>query len=80
MTMFDIQDSKNVELDSNKTTKETLAKVKNVEGFKAKSNEAGIDEKSNSTPDDIVELKPNFFGIGINLRALWQKCIVNKHK
>lgn len=28
-------------------------------------------------PEDIVELKPNFFGFGLNLRALFRR--LNKH-
>ena len=26
-----------------------------------------------ASEEDIVELKPNFFGFGIDLRALWRK-------
>lgn len=73
MPMFDIEDSKDVDLKNNKTSKETLAKVKNVEGFKAKGNEAGVNSKEPKSEEEIVELKPNFMGIGINLRALWEK-------
>lgn len=73
MSMFDIEDSKDVDLENNKTSKETLAKVKNVEGFKAKGNEAGVNSKAPKSEENIVELKPNFMGVGINLRALWEK-------
>lgn len=73
MPMFDIEDSKDVDLKNNKTSKETLAKVKNVEGFKAKGNETGVNSKEPKSEEKIVELKPNFMGIGINLRALWEK-------
>ncbi len=70
--MFDIEDSKDIELENNKTTEETLAKVKNVEGMKANGNEAGVKQTTEES-EDVVELKPNFFGFGINLRALWRK-------
>jgi hypothetical protein len=73
MSMFDIEDSKDVDLENNKTSKETLAKIKNVEGFKAKGNEAGVNPEAPKSEEDIVELKPNFMGFGINLRALWKK-------
>ena len=74
MAMFDIEDSKNVELEENKTSRENLAKVKNVDGFKAKGNEAVA--KSNQAQkenEDIIDLKPNFMGLGLNLNALWRK-------
>tara|TARA_B110000211_G_C14011829_1_gene523504 strand:+ start:835 stop:1077 length:243 start_codon:yes stop_codon:yes gene_type:complete len=80
MPMFDIEDSKDVELENNKTSKETLAKIKKVEGFKAKNNEAGIERESDSPLGDIVELKPTFCGIGVNLRTLYRKYIANKQK
>ena len=54
-----IEDSKDVDLKNNKTSKETLAKVKNVEGFKAKGNEAGVNSKEPKSEEKIVELKPN---------------------
>ncbi len=73
MPMFDIEDSKDVDLENNKTSKETLAKIKNVEGFKGKGNEAGVNPKAAKIEEEIVELKPNFMGFGINLRALWKK-------
>ncbi|MCQ8820245.1 hypothetical protein NQT65_08525 [Pseudoalteromonas agarivorans] len=76
--MFDIEDSKDVDLKNNKTSKKTLAKVKNVEGFKAKGNEAGVNSKESKIEEKIVELKPNFMGIGINLRALWEKIRLKK--
>ncbi|MCH2177062.1 MAG: hypothetical protein MK193_15170 [Lentisphaeria bacterium] len=78
MAMFDIEDSKDVELDGNKTTKETLAKVKNVEGLKAKNNEAGQEVKTQIPNEDVLELKPNFMGFGINLRSLWRKFVSKK--
>lgn len=78
MSMFDIEDSKDVDLKNNKTSKKTLAKVKNVEGFKAKGNEAGVNSKESKIEEKIVELKPNFMGIGINLRALWEKIRLKK--
>lgn len=74
MAMFDIENSENVELESNKTDREKLAKVKNVKGFKAKKNEVNTTNEPQKLKDDIVELKPNFMGFGLNLRALWQKC------
>ena len=73
MPMFDIEDSKDVNLENNKTSKETLAKIKNVEGFKAKGNEAGVNPETPKLEEEIVELKPNFMGLGINLRTLWKK-------
>ncbi|ENM3890184.1 hypothetical protein Q9F25_003397 [Vibrio cholerae] len=73
MSMFDIEDSKNVELEGNKTNREKLAKVKNVEGFKAKNNEAHVPDNKVEPEEDIVDLKPNFMGIGINLNALLRR-------
>jgi hypothetical protein len=73
MPMFDIEDSKDIDLENNKTSKETLAKIKNVEGLKAKGNEAGVEKEVCKIDEDVVELKPNFMGFGINLRALWRK-------
>ncbi|EGQ7845336.1 hypothetical protein RV040_004883 [Vibrio alginolyticus] len=70
MSMFDIEDSKNVELEGNKTNREKLAKVKNVEGFKAKNNEAHVPSDKVEPEEDIVDIKPNFMGIGLNLNAL----------
>jgi hypothetical protein len=40
----------------------------------------GPDEATKSTTlqaknEDILELRPNIYGIGINLRALWKKLI-----
>nr|WP_300309206.1 hypothetical protein [Halomonas sp.] len=69
MPMFDIKDSEDIELTRNKSKKGQMAKVERVKGFKAKDNEA----YSNDNHDEIIELKPNFFGIGINLRALTRK-------
>ncbi|MCG9697541.1 hypothetical protein [Shewanella sp. Isolate11] len=76
--MFDIEDSKDIDLENNKTSKQTLAKIKNVEGLKAKGNEAGINPEASKSEEEIVELKPNFMGFGINLRALWRKIICKK--
>lgn len=74
MPMFDIEDSSDVELDGNKTNREKLAKVKKVDGFKAKNNEVSVEQKTlQSAKEDIVELKPNFMGLGLNLNALWRK-------
>lgn len=71
MPMFDIEDSKNITLEDNKTSKESFARIKNVDQLKAINNEAGLD---NNTPnEEIVELKPNCMGFGVNLRALWRK-------
>ena len=77
MPMFDIEDSKDVELVKNKTSEETIAKIKNVDGFKASKNEAGI-KNSEEKNEDVLELKPNFFGFGLNLCALWRKVFGNK--
>lgn len=71
MPMFDIEDSSNVSLDRNKTSKDKLAKIKNVDGFSATDNEAAVVQEKKD--DEILELKPNFIGFGINLRALWRK-------
>jgi hypothetical protein len=30
---------------------------------------------SHISKEDVIELKPNIYGIGIDLRALWRKCI-----
>ncbi len=68
--MFDIKDSKNIILDSNKTSNDTFAKIENVEGLKAKNNEASLNVKTSN--EDIVEIKPNFMGIGINFNAFWR--------
>lgn len=73
MPMFDIEDSKDIELKNNKTSRETLARVTNVEGLRAKDNEAGVEQEVRKAEEDVVELKPNFIGLGINLRALWRK-------
>lgn len=72
MPMFDIEDSKNIEIKGNKTSAVTMAKIKNVENLTASNNEAGIKIESNKI-DDIIELKPNIMGCGINLIALWRK-------
>ncbi|QSR44872.1 hypothetical protein HUI95_18480 [Aeromonas dhakensis] len=73
MPMFDIEDSKDVTLEGNKTSRETLARLKNVDKLKAIDNEAGAG--TNKPHEDILELKPNCMGFGINLRALWRKYI-----
>jgi hypothetical protein len=73
MSMFDIEDSKDVELEGNKTNREKLAKVKNVEGFKAKNNEANVPADKVEHQEDIVDLKPNFMGLGLNLNALCRR-------
>lgn len=78
MPMFDIEDSKDIDLENNKTSKETLAKIKNVEGLKAKDNEAGVNPEAPKAEEEVVELKPNFMGFGINIRALWRKIICKK--
>lgn len=73
MPMFDIEDSKDIELEGNKTSCEKLAKLKNVEGFKAKDNEVYVPPHKVEREDDIVELKPNFMGFGLNLNALLRR-------
>jgi hypothetical protein len=70
MSMFDIEDSKDIELEGNKTNRDQLAKVKNVEGFKAKNNEVHVSTDKVEPKEDIVDLKPNFMGLGLNLNAL----------
>lgn len=77
MPMFDIEDSKDIDLENNKTSKETLAKIKSVEGLKAKDNEAGVNPEAQKFEEEIVELKPNFMGFDINLRDLWKKITNN---
>lgn len=73
MPMFDIEDSKDIDLENNTTSRDTLAKIKNVERLKAKGNEAGVKPEEPKSEEEIVELKPNFMGVGINLRALWRR-------
>lgn len=73
MSMFDIEDSKNVELEENKTNQKKLATVKNVDGFKAKKNEVCTPTDKEKLQEDIIELKPNVSGIGINLNALFRR-------
>ena len=73
MSMFDIEDSKDVELEGNKTNREKLARIKNVEGFKAKNNEANVPSHKEDPQEDVVELKPNFMGLGLNLNALFRR-------
>lgn len=80
MPMFDIEDSKDIELDHNKTSKETIAKIKNVERLKGRNNVAGANLEEPKSDDEIVELKPNFMGFGIDLRALWKKYGFKKRK
>ncbi|MBM5574631.1 hypothetical protein [Deefgea sp. CFH1-16] len=72
MAMFEIEDSKDVELHGNKTNTETLAKIKNVTGLVAENNEVTVPSKAEAI-DDIFEFKPNINGIGVNLNALWRK-------
>ncbi len=73
MPMFDIEDSKDVELTNNKTSSDVMAKIKNVDGLVATGNEAGIKNETVVAEDDIVELKPNVCGFGLNLRAMYRK-------
>lgn len=74
MSMFDIEDCKDVELEGNKTNREKLAKVKNVEGLKAIKNESHVPTTDKvESEEDIIDLKPNFMGLGINLNALFRK-------
>ncbi|HIF9421550.1 hypothetical protein [Photobacterium damselae] len=73
MPMFDIEDSRNVELEGNKTNREKLAKVKNVDGFKARKNEVNTSTEKEKLQEDLIDLKPNVCGFGINLNALWRR-------
>ncbi|MGU5630187.1 hypothetical protein [Aeromonas caviae] len=67
--MFDIEDSKDVTLKNNTTAEKKLARVKNVEGFNAEGNKTGFLEKN----DDLIEMKPAFMGISINLKELYRR-------
>lgn len=71
MPMFDIKNSENIELNENKTDQSTLAKLDNVKNFKATKNVVNA-TPSNATKEEIFELKPNFYGIGVNLKALFK--------
>lgn len=73
MPMFDIEDSSDVTLEGNKTSKETLAKIKNVDRLNAKNNEAAVEKEKPKADENILALKPSYMGIGIDLRALWRK-------
>jgi hypothetical protein len=56
MPMFDIEDCTDVELEGNKTNQTKLAKLKNVEGFKAKDNEVKTsDVEAESLPLNACE-------------------------
>ncbi|HCH5892729.1 TPA: hypothetical protein NKZ90_002153 [Vibrio parahaemolyticus] len=47
-----------------------LYQLKNNSGFDTRPTKS---ETSNIIDEDILEVKPNFFGIGINLNALFRK-------
>lgn len=72
MPMFDIKNSKDVVLNDNKTDQPDFATIDNVEGIEASGNEVNSQE---SHREDIVDVKPNFFGIGLNVNEAlrrWQ--------
>jgi len=52
---------------------DAMTKVKNVEGFKAKNNEAHVPIDKVESEEDVVDLKPNFMGIGLNLNVLFRR-------
>lgn len=78
MAMFDIKDSEDIKLDENKTSKKTLAKVENVKNLEATRNEAGVSSGQKKADEDVIEIKPNLWGMGINIRALWRKITSSK--
>lgn len=71
MTMFDIEDCKNVELEGNKTSNKKLAKIKSVENLKAKNNE--VDTPSHK--ENLVEFKPSWMGFSLNFNVLWRRLL-----
>jgi len=79
MPMFDIEGSDYVELDGNETNREGIAKIRNSKVVIGKDNKA-IVEQTQKMPakEDIVELKPNFMGIGLNVNAIFRKFASDK--
>ncbi|MDH5915064.1 hypothetical protein [Vibrio splendidus] len=60
MPMFDIEDCNTAELEDNKTDKEQIAKIKNVDEFKAKGNE--VKTSGSDTNSWLDWLKDNVLG------------------
>lgn len=71
--MFDIKNSEDIELKGNKTSSESFAKIDGVKGLSAENNEAGVKEKLDNFKEEILELNPNFYGIGVRLRPLGRR-------
>lgn len=72
MPMFDIKNSKDVVLNDNKTDQPDFATIDNVEGIEASGNEVNSQK---SHREDIVDVKPSVFGIGLNVNEAlrrWQ--------
>lgn len=70
MPMFEIKDSKNIELENNKTNQPTLAKLDGVQNLKASNN---IVSTTPEDKDELFECKPGFGGFNINLKVLFKK-------
>lgn len=70
MAMFDLEDCPDAFLGKNKTSQATLVKGRNLPNLVAIENEAAIEVKS--PPEDILEIKPNISGVGINFNALFR--------
>lgn len=60
MPMFDIEDCNTAELEDNKTDKEKIAKIKNVDVFKAKGNE--VKTSASDKNSLLTWLKDNVLG------------------
>lgn len=73
MVMFDIKNSGDVDLKGNKTSSEDFAKIDGAKNITAENNEAGVKEKLEKLEEEILELNPNFYGIGVRLRPLAKK-------
>jgi len=68
--MFDIKNSKDVVLKDNKTDQPDFATLDNVERIEAEGNEV---DTQKAHRDDIVDVKPNIFGVGLNLNELYRR-------
>ena len=65
MPMFVVTNSTYVTLEDNKTEGHEFAQIDNVRGLKASLNEAGSKYKSFKR-EDLIDFRPNIFGIGLN--------------
>ncbi|EOW1267467.1 MULTISPECIES: hypothetical protein [Proteus] len=72
MPMFEIKNSKNIELDNNKTNQPTLAKLEDVHNLKATNNTVNT-ESEHKKEDELFECKPGIGGFNINLKVLLKK-------